>query len=335
MKMHRIRNGALAGALFFACALAPTASEPAAPAAFGNPQDLQAITAIENEMAAETDINKVMPHFADGATMADMMAPGWYEGKDQIRAAVEPQLKGVKTINYRMEEINLASDGQFACAAMRIHFDATKTDASAVHMTIRQLDAFKKIGGRWVIVQQHLSVPADAKTAMPIFDSRVPGRGALAWAIPSAPGPAVGVTEAKAEIDTWLDASEVPKTVGEMLGYYGPRNDVIVFDFNSPAELRGRKEMYAFYAPQFTAVRNMEIHIPVRHIDGDGKFGVEISQQNLQINMKNGTSQRVSFRQSDCVRRVGSKWYSFFEMGSFPVDAKTGKAIMVDPAGFW
>jgi ketosteroid isomerase-like protein len=332
--MSQIGNSAVTAALVFACALAPTASEPASPAAFGSPQDIEAITAIENEMAVETDMNKVMPHYADDATFADMMAPGWYEGRDRIRAALQPQFVGLQAMKYRMEEINVASDGQFACAAMRIHFDATKTDKSVQHMTVRQLDAFKKIGGQWRIVQQHFSVPADAKGAAPIFDSAAPGRGALPWAIPSAPGPAVPVAQAKAEINTWLEASEVPKTVGEMLGYYGPGNDVIVFDFSSPGELRGRKEVRTFYAPQFAGVRDMQVHIPVRHIDTDGKFGVEISQQNLQIDMKNGTSQRVSFRQSDCVRRVGSKWYSFFEMGSFPVDAKTGKAIMLDPAGF-
>jgi len=332
--MLRISKCAVSGAVVLACTLAPTASETAAPATFGIPQDVQAITAIENAMASETDIDKVMPNFADDATMADMMGPGWYEGRDQIRAAVAPQLKGLQSIGYRMEEITVASDGEFACAAMRIHFDATKTDKSQVHMTIRQLDGFKKVGGQWRIVQQHISVPADAKTGAPMFDDKTPGRGALAWARPSAPGPAVSATAAKPEINAWLEASEVPKSFAEMLTYYGPGDDEIIFDFNSPGELRGRKEMRAFYAPQFTGVRNMEIHIPVRHIDSDGKFGVEISQQNLQLNMKNGTSQRVSFRQSDCVRRVGSKWYSFFEMGSFPVDPKTGKSVMLDPAGF-
>jgi ketosteroid isomerase-like protein len=68
------------------------------------------------------------------------------------------------------------------------------------------------------------------------------------------------------------------------------------------------------------------------HIDSDGAFGVQISQQHLKINMKDGSSQLMSFRQSDCLRRVGNKWYSFFEMGSFPVDAKSGKAMMANPA---
>jgi ketosteroid isomerase-like protein len=326
--MHRISLSA--AAFVAACALWPTAHA----ATFGSAQDIQAITAIEDEMAVETDINKVMPHFADDAVLADMITPGWYEGRSQIQAAVQPQLDAVQSIKYRMEEINVASDGKMACASMRIHFDVTNKDKSQQHMTIRQLDAFKKINGQWLLIQQHLSVPSDQKTAAPLFDSDVPGRGPLAWGTPSAPGPAVPEAQAKDEIHTWLVASEIPKSIDEMVGYYGPGEDVIVYDFWSPNELRGRKEIRDFYTPSFNGVKDMQIKIPVLNIATDGVFGVEISQQNLQINMKDGSNQRVSFRQSDCVRRDAGKWYSFFEAGSFPVDVKAGKAVMLDPAGF-
>jgi hypothetical protein len=34
------------------------------------------------------------------------------------------------------------------------------------------------------------------------------------------------------------------------------------------------------------------------------------------------------------MRRIDGKWYSFFEMISFPVVAQTGKAIMENPSAF-
>ena len=119
-----------------------------------------------------------------------------------------------------------------------------------------------------------------------------------------------------------------------MAGYYEPGDDFLIFDWWSPREVRGRQELHEYYGPQFVGVRDMQIKIPVVRIDTDGAFGVQVSQQHLKMNMKDGTSHLVSFRQSDCLRRVGNTWYSFFEMGSFPVDSKTGKAIMVDPAAF-
>ena len=119
-----------------------------------------------------------------------------------------------------------------------------------------------------------------------------------------------------------------------MAGYYGPGDHFLIFDWWSPREVRGHQELREYYGPQFVGVRDMQIKIPVVSIDTDGAFGVQVSQQHLKMNMKDGTSHLISFRQSDCLRRVGNSWYSFFEMGSFPVDTKTGKAIMVDPAAF-
>jgi ketosteroid isomerase-like protein len=233
-----------------------------------------------------------------------------------------------------MDEMSVAADGQFACAAMLIHFDGVRKDDAPLKMAIRQLDAFKKIDGHWRIVQQHLSVPVDQKTATPLFDIPVNPRGPLPWLPSSTLSAPVPVDQAKREIMAWLAASEVPKNIGEMMGYYGPGDDNIVFDWWSSREVRGQKEIRDFYGPTLVGVRSLEIKIPSVHIDTDGAFGIEISRQHLKMNMDDGTSHVISFRQSDCVRRVGDKWYSFFEMGSFPVDTTAGKAIMADTTAF-
>jgi ketosteroid isomerase-like protein len=332
--MNRISRSAAVAALTVGIAGVPAASGSAAGLSFGRPQDVRAITTIENDLAVETDTDRAMSYFAGNAILADIMAPGWYQGKKQIRAAIAPQLAALKAIRYHMNEINVATDGKFACAAMVIHFDATKSDNAPLKMTIRQLDAFRKIDGQWRIVQQHLSVPVDEKSGVAIFDTTSPARGDFPWTVPSVEGPPLPVAQAKSQIYAWLAASEVPRSVDEMESFYGPGDDSTIYDFWSPRGLRGRGELHDFYAPQFVGVRDMNIRMPVVSIDTDGALGAEISQQNLTINMKNGTHQRVSFRQSDCVRRVGDKWYAIFEMGSFPVDPKTGKGIMLDKAAF-
>jgi len=332
----RYKNGGASMAALAATlmALLQSVSGPAAAGSFGAPQDISDITAIENEMARETDIDKVMAYFADNAVLIDIAAPGWYEGRQQIRAAVQPQLAALQAIKYRMDEISVASDGSFACAAMQIHFDATKKDNSLMKMSLRQVDAFKKIDGHWRIIQQHFSLPVDQKTAVPIPDAAVTSQGTMAWSDSSALGPRVPVAKAKEEISAWLTASETPKNIDEMRTYYGPGDDFMIFDWWSPREVRGTAQMREYYGPQFDGVRDMQIKIPVVRVDSDGAFGVEASQQQLKMNMQNGSSQIISFRQSDCVRRVGNRWYSFFEMGSFPVDPKTNKAIMTAPDTF-
>ncbi len=331
--LHKTGSSAITASIG-ACVLLFGAPQPALAASFGDSQDVSAITAIENEMAVETDIDKVMSHFADDAILIDISAPGWYEGRQQIYAAVQPQLAALKGIKFRMDELSVASDGRLACVAMQIHFDATRQDNSVLKLSVRQVDALKKIGGQWQIIQSHLSVPVDQKSSTPLFDSVVTARGPLQWSNTSASGPSVPVAQAKTEIRDWLTASETPKSIDEMEGYYGPGDDFMIFDWWSPREVRGHREVREYYGPQFVGVNNMQIKIPVVRIDTDGVFGVQVSQQHLKMNMKDGSSQLVSFRQSDCMRRVGNTWHSFFEMGSFPVDSKTGKAIMVDQTAF-
>ncbi len=105
--------------------------------------------------------------------------------------------------------MNILSDGKLACAAMQIHFDFTMKNGTKGSITLRQLDAFKKIGGNWLIVQQHISFPMDPKTGMGLLDSPMPVRGQLAWNQKSFEGPAVAPAQAKREVRTWLDVGEI------------------------------------------------------------------------------------------------------------------------------
>jgi ketosteroid isomerase-like protein len=306
---------------------------PTQAATFGSPQDIRAITAIEMTAPAITDIDKLMPYYAPNAVVADWSTPGWYENRDDIAAAFAPQLAVVKSLKVHMDEINVASDGKLACAAMEIHFDALlKDSATPLVMTIRQIDAFKKIDGRWRIIQEHVSLPVDQKTGMGVMDGHLPQRGRLAWSTALALGPAEAPAAAKTEIRAWLDASAAAPTIDEMLRFYGPNNAEILYDMFFPGELRGQKQIGDYYAPLAAATRDIHAKIAPFFVESDGQFGVQISKQDLRLVMKDGTSQAMSFRQSDCLRRVGDKWYSFFEMVSFPVDASNGKAVMASPA---
>lgn len=313
--------------------LLPLAAHAAAPATFGTAREVAQITAIENAAAQQTDVNNVLGYYAPNAIVADYLAPGWYKGIAQIRADFQPQMAAIKSVKAQMREINVAADSKFACAMMQIHFDATTKDGATHAIDLRQLDAFKKIDGHWRIIQEQISVPVQPN-GTPVFVNPAAVSGPLQWESASQMASPIPVAEAKAQIYKWLVASEVPTSVNQMSGFYGPGDDFILSDFWSPKEIRGHQALLNFYGPQYPAVKNMQINIPFVNIQTDGAFGVQISEQDLTLNMKDGSKQRYSFRQSDCVRRVGNGWYSFFEMGSFPIDMQTGKAIMLHPAEF-
>jgi hypothetical protein len=44
--------------------------------------------------------------------------------------------------------------------------------------------------------------------------------------------------------------------------------------------------------------------------------------------MKDGSTVNWLLRQSDCLHNVGGHWLSVFDELSFPMDPKTGKAVM-------
>ena len=106
--MLRKNKSAAAIALFAVRVLLPSAFGLTAVASSAERRDVSEITAIENEMAGETDIDKLMSHFAENAILIDINTPGWYEGRKQIYAAVQPQLAALQAIKFRMDEISVA-----------------------------------------------------------------------------------------------------------------------------------------------------------------------------------------------------------------------------------
>ena len=223
--------------------------------------------------------------------------------------------------------MNLATNGNFACAASLIEFDAVLKDGKKMSLSVRQLDAFKKIGNEWKIVQQHISLPIDPKSGAAIIDGPVNARGGIAWSKDPLPGPASTPEEAKAAIRTWMDVGGASTSLDMLMGYYGPGEDILVYD-SFASNLRGMKEVRAHYAAIMNSYTDIKLEMPNFVVDSDGVFGVQLDTQRITLSMKDGSTQKLALRQSDCMRKSGDKWYSFLEHLSFAVDPKTGQGVV-------
>jgi ketosteroid isomerase-like protein len=297
---------------------------------FNDPADVRAITAIETALATQTQMSRIIGDYAPNALLEDAYLPAIYHGRTQIYADFVPQLKAIDapTLHHTMPELNILSDGRYACAALQLHFNFQLTDGKPVALSIRQLDAYKKINGRWQVIEEQISVPSDPKTGMAVLDAPVPVDGPMAWGAAPLPGPAVPPAAAKAQIRGWLQTTATSTTIAQVEAGYGPGDSELVYDESIPGELRGRQQIGDHYAPLMNAVASAAVTFPLFTDDSDGVLGMQMDTQNLRLTMKNGTKLSVSFRQSDCLRRVGGQWYSVFEMVSYPVDLKTGKSVM-------
>lgn len=296
-------------------------------AIFNAPADVAEISSLETALATETSMDKLIGYYAPHAIVLDIYAPGIYKGRDQIYAGLAPQMAAVKTMTHKMAEMNIASDGNFACAAMQIEFDIVLKDGKTLSLSVRQLDAFRKIGSDWKIVQQHISLPIDGKTGMAVLDGPVKARGAITWSKMPLPGPASTPDAAKAAIREWMDIGGASTSLDMLMGYYGPGDDILVYDSYYPSNLRGLKEVRAYYAAIMGSYTDIKLSMPTFVADSDGLFGIQIDTQQITLKMKDGSTRKMALRQSDCMRKSGDNWYSFLEHISVAIDSKTGKGV--------
>lgn len=323
----KARYLAMTAALALAPAIVVDARSPAPPT-FNDPADVAAIEAIEEVLATELDIDKLMPLYADDAVVLDIFTPGVFRGKDEIRAGFAPQLDAIRSLAKTTPEMIVATNGTFGCAASQVAYQTVMKDGRSFRMNVRVLDALKKIDGKWKVVQQHLSLPVDPATLSALADAPITPR-AIQWsAMPLEP---VSTTpeKAKEEIREFMDVGGASVGLDKLMNYYGPGDDTLLYDGFSPRSLIGKKEIADFYAPIMNSYNGISLEMPLFVADSDGSFGVQIDTQHITLKMKDGTTRKVALRQSDCMRRVGGKWYSFLEMVSYPVDAGTMKAQII------
>ena len=325
--MGSLKRRAAIAPLISCLAMLASCANVEKPITFNAPADLAAIKLIETTMATETNMDKLIGYYADDATVLDIYAPGIYKGRDQIYAGFAPQMAAIQSMTHRVAEMNVATNGNFACAASQIEFDAVLNDGKKMSLSVRQLDAFKKIGNEWKIVQQHISLPIDPKSGAAIIDGPVNARGGIAWSKDPLPGPASTPEEAKAAIRTWMDVGGASTSLDMLMGYYGPGDDILVYD-SFASNLRGMKEVRAHYAAIMNSYTDIKLEMPNFVVDSDGVFGVQLDTQRITLSMKDGSTQKLALRQSDCMRKSGDKWYSFLEHLSFAVDPKTGQGVV-------
>jgi ketosteroid isomerase-like protein len=301
--------------------LARTRSKPV----FNAPADVAAIKEVEEILATELDIDKVLPLYADDATVLDLFSPGIFRGKAEIRAGFAPQLGAIKSISKTTPEMIVATNGTFGCVASQVAYQTVMKDGTTFNMNLRVLDAFKKIGGKWRVVQQHMSFPVDPATLEARTSAPIQPR-TLTWSAKPLSPISTSPKKANAEIKTFMDVGGASVGLEKLMAYYGPGDDTLLYDAFSPKALIGRSEISDFYAPIMNSYTAISLNMPLFVVDSDGSFGVQIDTQQLTLTLNDGTKRKVALRQSDCMRRVGGKWYSFLEMISYPVDAKTMKA---------
>ena len=113
------------------------------------------------------DLDKVMALYehSDKMIAFDVVPPRQYTGWDAYRKDFKDlfdMFNGPLTID--VSDVEISTDGTMAYSHTIDHFTGTMKDGNKMDVTVRVTDVYRKIGGKWLIVHEHVSVPVDLAT---------------------------------------------------------------------------------------------------------------------------------------------------------------------------
>ena len=108
------------------------------------------------------DIDGVMSIFAPDLVSFDIVPPLRYVGADNKRRAWQEAF-AIYTgpFDYELHDLNVTTDGELAFVHSLNHVTATLASGHVTDMWLRWTACFRRIDGVWLVVHDHVSVPAD------------------------------------------------------------------------------------------------------------------------------------------------------------------------------
>lgn len=119
------------------------------------------------------DLDGVMAYYAPGDRLDsyDIVPPLQYKGADAYRkdyADFFKQFKGPLHVEER--DVDIEADSNIAFAHGLERLTGTGIDGKPVDTWLRWTSGYRKLGGRWYAIHDHVSVPVDLATGKALLD---------------------------------------------------------------------------------------------------------------------------------------------------------------------
>ena len=148
----------------------------AAPPARAQSKDELEIRLLESQftLAFNTkNLDAIMKCYLPGDDLFvfDVGVPRQHVGWEDYKKDWQDFLAGFSgPIKFAISDLSITSDGSIAYGHSIQHVEGKATDGSTTDMTVRVTDVYRKIDGKWLIVQEHVSVPIDFSSGKPVAD---------------------------------------------------------------------------------------------------------------------------------------------------------------------
>jgi uncharacterized protein (TIGR02246 family) len=146
-----------------ASAATPGAATP------GGAGDKAQIEALEAKFAAgfsAKDVSKIMSCYArDALFVFDVAPPRQHVGWEDYKKDWEGLFGAITgPVTFKISDLDVTAVGSVAYSHSIQDVHWTGAGGAAVEMTVRVTDVYRKVAGKWRIVQEHVSVPVDLDT---------------------------------------------------------------------------------------------------------------------------------------------------------------------------
>jgi ketosteroid isomerase-like protein len=117
------------------------------------------------------DIDGVLSLYATNNVSFDLDPPLRYAGADNKRQAWQEFFAARSgPINYEVFELNVTAQGEIAFAHSLNHVSGTMADGHKSDLWVRWTACFRRVDGVWLVVHDHVSVPADLKSGQAVLN---------------------------------------------------------------------------------------------------------------------------------------------------------------------
>ena len=159
-----MKNAITVATIFvLATIVAPAAAAPV-------PSDKAQIEAREAQYAAAfnaKDVDAIMKLYVPDESLFvfDAAPPRQYVGAKAYRKDWQDFLASFKgPIKMELSDLAVTTDGKLGFSHSVQHVAGTDTKGKPAEFTVRVTDAYEKIAGKWLIVEEHVSFPVDPGT---------------------------------------------------------------------------------------------------------------------------------------------------------------------------
>jgi len=145
----------------------------------GPRRDEQEIRGLEDRFAAAVrakDIDSIMKGYAPGAELFvfDVTPPRQHVRFDDYKKDWQDFFAAFPgpVDKFEIQDLSIETDGKLAYSHSIQPAIVTGKDGLKFSLTVRVTDGYRKVNGKWLITQEHVSVPVDLASGNPDLASR-------------------------------------------------------------------------------------------------------------------------------------------------------------------